>query len=407
MENNDDSLRDVLVDVQNVSKKYCRRLHPSLRYGVSDLIREGLGMSASSKLRPGEFFAVKNASFQVRRGEAVQLMGPNGAGKSTMMKMLNGILKPNTGRIRMKGRFAALTSLGAGFNPILSGRENIYINGAVLGFSREQISDSFSDITDFSEIEYAIDDPVKTYSSGMKARLGYSIAVNLKPDLLLMDEVLAAGDRRFRAKCFAHLESIVAEGTAIVLVSHIGGSRLAKICSRAIVFDRGITEFDGDYLEGFSLYERLLNDEKSKAWGNDDISSTSDAWIQAIELFDQQGRAVESVREGSCIRMRIRLMAKTRIKRSRLFVSFEKSSGGSITSLKTRFGDFELDEQGKAIELTIPSLSLQAGTYFINVDLVGPKSVIYDMRRGACLLELESSSTREESMDHHWNFDLK
>ena len=397
---------DVLVDVQNVSKKYCRQLHRSLRYGVMDLAREGLGISASSKLRPGEFFAVKNASFRVHRGEAVQLMGPNGAGKTTMMKMLNGLLKPNSGRIRLRGRIATLTSLGAGFNPILSGRENIYINGTVLGFTRQQITENFKNIVEFSEIEYAIEDPVKTYSSGMKSRLGYSIAVNLKPDLLLLDEVLAAGDRGFKAKCYAHLNSLVQQGTAIIIISHIGGNRIGKFCKRAIVFNKGTTEFDGDYKEGYGLYEKLVNVQRIKEIKSQPVGQKAVAWIDEVELVNKRGRVLQEATHGRDISFRIHLMAKSRIESPRLAISIE-SSAGIVSTMSTNPGDFELDEQGKTVELSVPNLSLLRGTYIVNAELLGPRqsNVFYHLRRGALVLKVNSRASKGVlAMDHDWEF---
>ena len=176
---------ELLINVEGVSKKYCRNLHRSLKYGVLDLGRELLGLPQTQELRRGEFYAIQDLNFQISRGESVALMGGNGAGKSTTLKMLNGLIKPTTGRIQLRGKVAALTTLGAGFKPVLSGRENIYINAAILGFSKEIVDERIQAMIDFSEIGYAIDDPVKTYSSGMKARLGYSIGTFLEPDILL------------------------------------------------------------------------------------------------------------------------------------------------------------------------------------------------------------------------------
>ena len=177
-------------------------------YGVKDMGSELFGRRNSNpdkpELRPDEFWAVQNVSFELNRGDCLGLIGRNGAGKSTLLKMLNGLLKPDTGRIEMHGRIGALIELGTGFNPILSGRENIYINGSLLGFTKAEIDQKFDAIVDFAEIGEFIDMPVQNYSSGMKVRLGFSVAAQMEPDVLLVDEVLAVGDMNFKLKCIQH-----------------------------------------------------------------------------------------------------------------------------------------------------------------------------------------------------------
>ena len=246
-----------LLQIDHVSKKYCRDLHRSLRYGVVDLCREAIGLGPVRHLRKGEFYAVRDVSLTVKRGEAVLLMGSNGAGKSTLLKMVNGLIRPDEGRIRVRGRMAALTQLGAGFNPVLTGRENAYINAAVLGFSKAEMNRSFDEMVDFAELEDAIDSPVRSYSSGMRARLGYAIATFLKPDLLLMDEVLATGDIAFRMKCYDHLEKLIAGDTAVIIVTHSLG-RITKACNRFVFLQKGRLVFDGNMEEGVDHYIRSL-----------------------------------------------------------------------------------------------------------------------------------------------------
>ena len=188
------SSSDLILDVDHVWKVYCRNLKRAMWYGLKDVGREIIGGGrdrSHHNLRLGEFFAVKDASFQVRRGECLAMIGPNGAGKSTMLKMINGLIKPDSGSIKISGKIGALIELGTGFNPILSGRENIYINGAVLGMRKREVDGLMEKIVECAEVSHVIDDPIKTYSSGMRVRLGFSIAANLRPELLLMDEVLA------------------------------------------------------------------------------------------------------------------------------------------------------------------------------------------------------------------------
>ena len=192
-----------------MSKKFCKDLKTSLWYGVKDLVSGITGSQANRPLRDKEFWAVKDISFELRRGECLGLIGHNGAGKSTLLKILNGLINPDEGSVTMRGRVGALIELGAGFNPILTGRENIYNNGAVLGFTRKEIDAKVEEIIDFSEIREFIDMPVQNYSSGMKVRLGFSVAVQMEPDVLIIDEVLAVGDANFIVKSYNRINELI------------------------------------------------------------------------------------------------------------------------------------------------------------------------------------------------------
>ncbi|MCI5150985.1 MAG: ABC transporter ATP-binding protein, partial [Candidatus Electrothrix sp. MAN1_4] len=237
-------MSDTLVKVEGVSKKFCRSLKKSLWYGMQDLGSELIGQrhGGNGELRPDEFWAVSDVSFELKRGECLGLIGANGAGKSTLLKMLNGLIKPDKGRIEMNGRVGALIELGAGFNPILSGRENIYVNGSVLGFRKKEIDCKLQAIIDFSEIEEFIDSPVQNYSSGMKVRLGFAVAAQMEPDVLMIDEVLAVGDAAFRTKCIQVIAKL-AKSSAIIFVSH-SMPLIGRMCNKAILMSKGIKSTD-------------------------------------------------------------------------------------------------------------------------------------------------------------------
>jgi len=236
---------DILVEVNNVSKKFCKNLKRSLWYGAKELAADFMGVAQNkSELRKDEFWAVKDVSFQLRRGECMGLIGHNGAGKSTLLKMLNGLIRPDEGEIRMRGRVGALIELGAGFNPVLTGRENVYVNGQILGFSKKEIDQKFEAIVAFAEIADFIDSPVQNYSSGMKVRLGFAVAAQMEPDILIIDEVLAVGDVGFRAKCYDAIGEI-SKKSAIIFVSH-AMPMIARICSSTILMNNGILEFGGN-----------------------------------------------------------------------------------------------------------------------------------------------------------------
>ena len=231
---------ETLIKVENVSKKFCRTLKKSLWYGMRDLGCEllGRGHGGNGDLRSDEFWAVKDVSFELKRGECLGLIGHNGAGKTTLLRMLNGLIKPDSGRIEIRGRVGALIALGAGFNPILTGRENIYVNASILGLCKREIDDKIDEIIDFAEIGEFIDSPVQNYSSGMAVRLGFAVAVNTEPDILLLDEVLAVGDVGFQAKCFNALSHFRGRGTAFVFVSH-NMHQIARFADRALYLNRG------------------------------------------------------------------------------------------------------------------------------------------------------------------------
>lgn len=233
-------MSDVLIKVENLSKKFCLDLKTSLWYGIEDMFRDLTGQQGmqNNGLRKKEFWAVNDINFEVKRGECLGLIGRNGAGKSTLLKMLNGLLKPDHGRIEMHGRVGALIELGAGFNPILTGRENIYINGAVLGFTKKDIDRKFDAIVDFSEIGEFLDTPVQNYSSGMKVRLGFAVAINMEPDVLLIDEVLVVGDSGFKIKCYNEIYKIL-DKAAVILVSH-SMPQVGKLCTNGILLDNGV-----------------------------------------------------------------------------------------------------------------------------------------------------------------------
>lgn len=253
---------DILVRVEGVSKKFCRSLKKSLWYGVHDVASELLPVNRRSKneirksdsLRPEEFWAVRDVSFELRRGECLGLVGRNGAGKTTLLKMLNGLIKPDTGRIEMRGHVGAIIALGAGFNPILTGRENIYIAGSLRGMAKKQIDAKLEEIIDFAELGEFIDSPVQSYSSGMNVRLGFAVAASLEPDVLLLDEVLAVGDAAFRNKCYSRVGDLLGK-TAVILVTHNMG-HIARICDSALVLKKGEILFHGQASEGISLYDR-------------------------------------------------------------------------------------------------------------------------------------------------------
>jgi lipopolysaccharide transport system ATP-binding protein len=256
---------EILIRAENVGKKFCRNLKKSLMYGAQDIGYDLMGVDRShAGLRKDEFWANEGVSFELRRGECLGLIGKNGAGKTTLLKMLNGLIKPDAGHIEMHGRVGAMIALGAGFNPILTGRENIYIAASVLGFSRKEVDARFDGIVDFAEISEFIDTPVQSYSSGMQVRLGFAVASSLDPDILLIDEVLAVGDVGFRTKCYNRIYE-VCKNAAVIFVSH-SMPQIDRLCSRALVLTGGKLIYSGKTGPSIDQYNKLFQGSGNYNW---------------------------------------------------------------------------------------------------------------------------------------------
>ena len=377
-----------VLEVHGVWKKYCRNLKRAMWYGLCDVGRHLAGRRPHSHpqyaLRQGEFYAIRNAGFELPRGQCLAIVGPNGAGKSTMLKMINGLIRPDFGEIRIRGKIGALIELGTGFNPILSGRENVYINAAVLGLKKKEIDRCFDDIVDFAELGHVINDPIKTYSSGMRVRLGFSVAAHLRPELLVMDEVLAVGDIGFRMKCFQHLNQLTKKGVSIILVTHAVGM-LPRVASRVIVFDRGQVVFDGDLESGISLYEEKLSAKVEKQ--GQAVAPTSDtpAIIESVQTCDVRGQPKTEFRTGDPLTLQVTIRCHVSIQRTRLIASLASPTTEVIATTSTNQKGLRLDlEPGlHTIQLEIESLPLLVGAYYFNLSLFGREMADFYHRRMA------------------------
>lgn len=272
-------MTEPLIKVEGLSKKFCRDLNRSLWYGLQDMGSELLGRRHSSPdaLRAQEFWAVRDINFELRRGECLGLIGHNGAGKTTLLRILNGLIKPDQGRIEMRGRVGALIALGAGFNPILTGRENVYVNASVLGMDKAHVDRKFDEIIAFAELGDFIDTPVRNYSSGMNVRLGFAVAaVLLEPDILFLDEVLAVGDIGFVIKCLNTVRRMT-NNAAVVFVSH-NMQYVSSFCTRVMVMDHGRALMDTvNPAEGIDHYNGLAKNEMQ-------TSGTGEASVLGLDL---------------------------------------------------------------------------------------------------------------------------
>ena len=364
---------EILVRVGNVSKKFCRSLKKSLWYGVQDMAREVNPFAGNAEklksisafedsLRPGEFWAVNDVSFELRRGECLGLIGRNGAGKTTLLKMLNGLIKPDHGRIEMRGRVGALIALGAGFNPILTGRENIYVNGSVLGLTKREIDAKIGEIIDFAEIGEFIDSPVQSYSSGMNVRLGFAVAVILiQPDVLFLDEVLAVGDIGFTIKCLNAVRRMAAR-SAVIFVSH-NMQFVSSFCSRVIVMEKGKTLLDASNpADGIDRYYSMINLDRQ-------VSGTGEAEMLHASLVVngvEADGAEPQIPQGAQAHVLLTLRIADPQKRAHLDVYIHDEAMTAIVCLPVQ------DEAGEPLRIgggqarvTVPlgSLELNAGKY--------------------------------------------
>jgi lipopolysaccharide transport system ATP-binding protein len=367
---------EVTLSVSNLSKKFCRSLRRSLFYGMQDITSELTGARTESRhLRPEEFWALKDVSFELRQGEALGLVGKNGSGKSTLLRIIAGLIKPDTGMVSVRGRIAPLIALGAGFSPVLTGRENIYANMAILGLSKQEIDTRFDEVVEFAEIAEAIDAPVQSYSSGMTARLGFASAIHTDPDILLIDEVLAVGDSKFRGKCFQRLHTLRKQGTSLILVSHDVHSVLS-ICKSAVYLkQRGVSLY-GDASIMVSQYERdlFLNDEGASPsipqLRQRDITELE---IKSIFFKDSKGRIIETPLSGEKTFFCISCKSSNSINdlRANLYIK-SQGEGGDVILIISNSNDkapINVLPGNTQIELEMPYLGLKVGIYIMDIYL--------------------------------------
>ena len=375
----------IAVRAAQVSKKFARRLKHSVRYGLQDMARTSLGFGRNSnRLRREEFWAVRDVSFELRRGEVLGLIGANGSGKSTLLSMLNGIYRPDDGEIAVRGRVAALIQIGAGFHPMLTGRENIFVNGAILGMSKAEITNKLDAIVDFAGVGEFIDLPVKHYSSGMYVRLGFSIAAHLEPDVLLVDEMLAVGDAEFRAKSMERMWRMVKDGAvSIIFVSH-NMLAVEGFCDRILLLDRGqaqsgpkselIARYCGDHVG--RRHERIAGDAREKLVAPivDSSVATGDLEVRSIRITDGHGIEKEYFRPSDALQVQIELNAQRRLEGviaslviedpNRLVISVERSKYHGAPP-------FTFEGQEKLL-ITIDPLNLKSGAYFLRTAFQDP-----------------------------------
>lgn len=397
------------IEVDGLTKIY--RLYNSPKDRLKELISPG------GKKYHREFYALRDLSLRVETGETIGIIGENGSGKSTLLKILTGIIRPTSGTVSVNGRVSSLLELGAGFNPEFTGRDNVYMNGALLGFSRKEMDRRFPEIASFADIGEFIEQPVRTYSSGMYMRLAFSAAVNIDPDILIVDEILSVGDEDFQSKCRQKIQDLRKRGKTVLLVSH-DMFTVENICSRTYLLDHGARVTEGKPRDVISTYQKLLraksgrppgksgridearstgaeSPDRVKRWGTKDIEITNVTFTngQDVELKQLKVAPQES------LAIRIEYVASQRVDRPVFGISIQREDGADINRSNTRMSHFDIPYvSGKgAIEYAVDSLPLMPGTFRLTVgvcdhDLFTP----YNFWEGCLDLVVEKAGVGEE-----------
>jgi len=362
--------KSIAVDLSGVSKRFLRQA--DRRNTLKERLVRGRARSTQ------DFWAVKDINVQIPQGSVYGLVGHNGSGKSTLLKLITGIYRPSEGQITTDGRVAALIELGAGFHPDMTGRENIRLNGSILGLSKSEVSDAMETIIDFSGLREFIDDPVKHYSSGMYVRLGFSVAVHMKPDVLLVDEVLAVGDEEFQRKCFDHLYTLRREGRTIVVVSH-GLGQLEGLCDEVAWLDHGTVQEIGPATEVIGSYLRRVNAEEASARA--DIATTRDETTmragsgvirsRAVRLVDAQSQSINHAETGNTFGIELELHCYEEVLGPNVRFAFQHETGSLVTMMSNhRIGfDFDHVSGDKTVTACLTNNPLLPGRYRVHVDI--------------------------------------
>lgn len=350
-------MTETVIHVEGLGKRY--RIGERERYSA---LRDVLARPFNAwsrrrerKTRP-ELWALKDVSFEVRQGEVLGLIGRNGAGKSTLLKVLSRITKPTEGRAEIRGRVGSLLEVGTGFHPELTGRENVFLNGAILGMSRREIQRKFDEIVAFSEVERFLDTPLKYYSSGMQVRLAFAVAAHLEPEILFVDEVLSVGDIQFQKKCLGKMGEVSRQGRTVIFVSH-QMNQIRRLCGRAIWLDAGRVRKDGTPTAVVADYEIGMSAGKAEA---DGASACFAAWsVNGSENLLHDGMTQTTLRIDLCL--------KQPVSRGHLGLNIYSETG--VLAGGWGFDDVNLDDGFQTLLLTLPLLPLKPGVYWIQLSL--------------------------------------
>jgi lipopolysaccharide transport system ATP-binding protein len=388
-------MSDVAISVRGVSKAYTiaqgEEKHTTLAEKCMARLRNPL-----HRPRMETFHALKDVSFDVKKGDVVGIIGRNGAGKSTLLKILSRITEPTKGEIKLYGRVASLLEVGTGFHPELTGRENIFLNGAILGMTRGEIRKQFDAIVDFSEITSFLDTPVKRYSSGMYVRLAFAVAAHLNPEILIVDEVLAVGDAEFQTKCLGKMKDVASGGRTVLFVSH-NMNAVQQLCARALLIRRGVVDQQGDASEVVSSY---LSDASRRASLDFDLSchparaSTIIPIIKRLR-FLSRNRNVDRVVSRSPLDIEIELYPPRPLRSPRVAIAIEDSAGRRLTTMASYFQGCDLGNvtSSTVVRCHLPEVRLAPGRYLFSVSVGTTHDGLLDALNNAGWFSVVEGST--------------
>jgi lipopolysaccharide transport system ATP-binding protein len=390
------------VVFDGVWKKFRRgERHDSLRDLVPAMAARLLRRRPADALSDQEFWAVRDVSFEVGPGEALGIIGPNGAGKSTILKLLTKILRPTRGRMDIHGRVGALIEVAAGFHPDLTGRENVFLQGAIMGMPRAEIARKFDAIVEFSGVDEFIDTPVKRYSSGMNARLGFAIAAHLDPDVLLIDEVLSVGDVGFQERCVTRMRELLGRGVPLVFVSH-NLAAVVDLCTRSIFVERGTVKFDGRPAEAVAQFR-----QRGAAPDAGAHASAGPVRITGVDLLQPDGESSALFRTDHPMTIQVRYRADVPVAQPLVAIDIHGIDGVYCAGINTRMDDCPLGtlEGDGHVDLVIPKLALLPGAYSISAGILDPQGLRpLDLQSRAYPFSVVSD--RRDfgvvSLEHHW-----
>jgi len=381
---------DIAVSVEGVSKTF--RLYHDRNQTLKATLMRG------RRARYEEFQALDDVSLEVPAGTTFGLIGENGSGKSTLLKCIARILRPDAGTITVNGKISALLELGAGFHPELSGKENIYLNGAILGISSKDIDRKYDEIVEFAGLGTFIDTPVKNYSSGMYVRLGFSVAINVDPDVLLVDEVLAVGDEQFQRRCNEKFAELRAQGKTIVVVSHALGL-MRTICDQLAWFERGKLRMVGDAGDVIDHYVAEVQTDRHDDAGDDGVRwGSGEALIERIEVLRPDDRSTSKLQTGDAVTFRVHYRAPQRVERPVFGLAFYNLEGVLVSGPNTREAEVVPDfiEGEGTMDLTVDALMLLPGTYDISASLYDYAIVHpFDFRQRAVRFDVDPGTPHE------------
>lgn len=358
------AVRPEVIRMTDVSKRFTVRRDSSLKERIVTLGRAG-------RRHKEDFWALNDVNLDIHAGNTVGLIGHNGSGKSTLLKVLGGIIQPTKGTVQQRGRVAALLELGAGFHPDLTGRENVYLNAAVLGLTREETEAQFDAILEFSGVAAFIDTQVKFYSSGMYVRLAFAIAVHTDPDILLVDEVLAVGDERFQKKCLDKIAEFQEQGRTIIIVSHALDQILA-LCDRVVVMNKGSLVYDGIPESAVARFRELLGADPV-ANADQSTASTRAMEVESIEVLDASGAIASEFAEGDPFSLRIRVKMIRPVEEWAVGFSIDTAQGQLALASNTDMLEVALEPltESRLIEVAVDDAHFMPGLYYVNANLAG------------------------------------